>query len=248
MKKIVRIISLLVVLGLCLTLCGCSVLDSLKESRASITEDGVIELYDGSRYLPLPECKELSPSFTEFYSVYIVEDDLPLLLTVFSNIYLDMSDDKLFLLSYDSNTYYCRSDVYDSILDRINNGYEAKKYGYWFYDYESSEDIFYPLTQAQVDVIKQVCDTTEPEILPEAAMLDWSSLADLFACSDDMLFMQDVADVLIYNGKYYVVDYSDVTTLYSVPDELYSEFEKIMKKQVESDSYWEDLEDWEDWE
>ena len=47
-------------------------------------------------------------------------------------------------------------------------------------------------------------------------------------------------DICVIKGKYYVVDYGDVTTLYSVPVELTDTFAGIMEKQLESDSYWED--------
>ena len=89
----------------------------------------------------------------------------------------------------------------------------------------------------------QVCTTQEPENLPEAAMLDYDYMVDLYFCTADRLFRENTVDICVIKGKYYVVDHGDVTTLYSVPVELTDTFAGIMEKQVESDSYWEDWEE-----
>lgn len=244
MKKVRRIASLLVVLGICLSLCGCNVLEELRAVRASFTTGGVIKLYDGTEYILLPDCKELNPIFTEYELIYVVEEELPLLLTVFSDNYFTKSDDGLFLQAYTEEgiIYYCRADAYDGILARIKNGFTAEIYCYTYYDYENDEEFLYTLTQAQADAVMQVCTTQEPEILPEAAVLDYCYIADLYFCTSDKLFRQNTVDVCVIKGKYYVVDYEDTTTLYSVPAELSETFAQIMEKQIESDSYWENWE------
>lgn len=245
MKRMVRIVSLIAVLGILLTLCGCDVLDELRTSRAMVTPDGVITLYNGTKYMLLPECQELSPTFTQFEQVYVVEEEVPLLLTAFSDNYLIKSDDGLFLQAFaeeGATSYYCRSDVYDSVLERINQGFTPDIYCYSYYDYETEERLLYTLTQAQVDALIQVCTTQEPEILPEAAILDYGYVADLFFCTEDTLFRQDTVDICMIKGKYYVLDCDDATTLYSVPAELSPVFAGILEKLVESDSYWENWE------
>lgn len=242
MKRTGRIVFLIAVLGLLLSLCGCGVLDELRTSRAMVTPDGVITLYNGTEYMLLPECQELSPAFTRFEQVYVVEEDIPLLLTVFSDNCLIKSDDGLFLQTFTEDGeffYYCRSDVYDSVLARINQGFTPDIYCYSYYDYETEENLLYTLTQAQVDALIQVCATQEPEILPEAAMLGDGYMADLFVCTEDKLFRQDTVDVCMIKEKYYVLSGDDATILYSVPSELSPVFAGILEKLVESDSYWE---------
>lgn len=242
MKRMVRIVSLIAVLGILLSLCGCDVLDELRSSRAMVTPDGVITLYNGTEYMLLPECQELSPDFTQYEQIYVVEEEIPLLLTAFSGNSLTKSDDGLFLQTYAENgaiSYYCRSDVYDSVLARINTGFTPDIYCYSYYDYETDEDLLYTLTQAQVDALMQVCTTQEPEILPEAAMPGYGYIADLFACTEDKLFRQDTVDVCMIKDKYYVLGGDDDTVLYSVPEEMSPVFAGILEKLVESDSYWE---------
>ena len=241
MRKSIRILSLLMVLAMCFSLYGCDVLDDLRETRASIAEDGTIKLADGSEYMPLPECEELTPDFYNCETVYVAEEELPLLLTFFSENAFLKTEDGIFLQSYTDEAviYYCRTDVYDNVLDRINSGFTPEVYGYWYYDYENEEENFYVLTQSQAEALSEVYRTQTAEKLPEAATLDYEYIADLMIGTKDKLFMRDTVDVCVFNGKYYVVGYDfDATSLYRVPDDLSKEFAAILKKQIESDSYW----------
>lgn len=248
MKKTMRILSLLMVLVLCLSFCGCSALDELRQSRASITPEGIIRLRDGSEYKQLPECEELTPSFEDLDMVYVAEEELPLLLTVFSDIAFYKSDDGIFLESQNEEfgtfgTYYCRTDVYDTMLERINNGFTPEVYGYWYYDYEQGEQMFYTLTPTQVDAVLEVCSTQASERLPDMASLDYEYMAEIVSCTKDRLFVRDMVSVCFVNETYYVVEYDfDGTVLYRVPDHLTRVFAEILQTLVDGVSYWED--DW----
>lgn len=237
MKRLIRIVSLIAVLGICLSLCGCGFLDDLRASRALFTEDGTIKLNNGMEYMLLPACEEMSPIFSKYDVVYAVEEEVPLLLTAISGDYLIKSDDGMFLQAFtpEGMSYYCRADIYDSVLDRIQNGFTAEAYCYSYYD-ENSNYGLYTLTREQADAIFQVCATQEPETLPDAAVLDYEYIADLYFCTEDKLFMQDTVDICTVNGKYYVVGYDDAVILYTVPQEMSETFAAIMAKQIESDS------------
>ena len=246
MKKSFRLLSLLVVFAICCTLSGCGMLDDLRKTRATMTADGTIKFYDGTEYLPLPECESLQPIFNEYKMVYLVEEDLPLLLTIFSENVYTMSDNGVFLEFYteDSSIYYCRSDYYDKVLDSINNGITDGVYVYWYYDYE--EEIFgtYTLTDAQADTIDEICATQTPEVLPEAAMVDYDYLVDLMICPEDKLFMTDTLDLCLLNDKYFIVVFDEESTaLYSVPESLFDTFDEIFEAHIESESHWME-EDW----
>ena len=243
MKKAIRVLSLLLVLAICFSLCGCNALDELRESRASIMADGTIKLPDGTEYKLLPACKELYPDSNDFETVYISPEELPLLLTVFSEESFIKSNEGMLLYDYDDDRSslicYCRSDVYDNLLDRIKKGFTPEACGYWYYDFDNEEDYFYTLTKAQEDAVFEVYRNQTPQQLPEAASLDYESMANLMLCTSDKLFMQETVSICILNEKYYVVDYeADTPMLYTVPDNLNKEFAAILKKQIESDSYW----------
>lgn len=246
MKKAKRIVALLAVLVLCFSLCGCVDLDDLRNRRASVTAEGSVVLGDGTEYKPLPVCEELSPEFYDYQMVYVAPEDVPLLLSFLSENRFYKSDDGLFLESDAmESTLYCRADAYDSVLERINNGFVGEVYGYWYYDYETDEQLFYTLTSSQAQALSDVFANQTPQILPEMSTLDYEYMADLWFCTKDKLFMRDAADVILLNGTYYLIDYGpDATLIYEVPADLSTVLAKIMQKQVESDSFWGD--DWEE--
>lgn len=244
MKKARRILCLMAALVLCISLCGCVDLDELRAMRATMTEEGNVKLADGTEYKLLPECEELSPKFEEYLSVYITQEDLPLLLTTTSENYLDKSDDGLFLQTYFEEDgyykyiYYCRTDIYDSVVDRIENGFTPDYCFYWYY---TDTQMTYTLTQQQWDAVEQVYTTQEPKELPAAAAMEWEHCASLILCSADGLFQKGMVDVCVYDGKYHLDAYDGEHYLvYEVPSELNSTFEKILEKQVESDLSWEE--------
>ena len=49
MKKFTRILSLVLLLGIFLSLSGCSYLDELRSKRGVFTEDGAIVMSDGTK-------------------------------------------------------------------------------------------------------------------------------------------------------------------------------------------------------
>ena len=243
MKRTIRILSLLVVLVMCFSFCGCGALDELRQSQASITPEGTIRLVDGTEYKMLPECEELTPRFDNADMVYVAEEELPLLLTIFSDVAFYKSDDGIFLESQDEETYayYCRTDVYDTMLERINSGFIAETYGYWYYDYEQENDVFYTLTPTQADVLLKVCKTQASEQLPVGASFDYEYMADIVMCTKDRLFVRDMVSVCVVNGNYYAVEYNfDNTVFYRVPNQQAAVFAEILQAMVESDSYWEE--------
>lgn len=234
MKQFVKILSLLFIFVLCCSFLGCVDLDELRKMRASVTAEGNIRLDDGTEYKQLPVCEELTPSFYDSEIIYVVEEDVPLLLMDALGDYFWKSDDGKFLESYDEeNGYYCRTDVYDSMLRRIQAGFTPETYGYQYYDQEGYTPKFYILTKAQADAVSRVYNTQTPELLPEAAYLNYTYKADLYLCTQDGLFMRDTIDVCEYNEKYYVVSYTpESVALYRVPDDLYNVFSKILEKEI----------------
>lgn len=245
MKKAAKILSLLLVFAICFSLSGCGVLEEMRQTRAIMEEDGTIKFYDGTTYLPLPACEGLIPVYNEFELVYLVEEELPLLLTFFSGDTFQRSDNGVFLSFYggDTEILYCRSDVYDTVLDSLENGITGETYVYWYINYEEGTYDLYTLTDDQADAIGQVCSTQTPEVLPEMAVLDYDYLIDMMICPEDQLFMMDTVDLCVLNDKYYVVIFGEeATVLYSVPESLSDTFEDIFEHYIESENYW--LDNW----
>ena len=245
MRKSVKVLSLIISIIFCFSLCGCINLDDFRDIRASITKEGTIKLYDGSEYKLLPECEELVPDFfSSDEVVFVVEEEVPLLLTFISEASFSKSADGLFLQddSVDSLVYYCRTDVYDSVLRRIQNGFSPELCGYYYFDFDSEKECFYSLTEAEAAAVNEVYKTVTPEKVPEAAELSYDYTASLCLSSKDKLFMKDFVNVSVLEGKYYLVNYDlNLTTIYNVPKKFEKVFESILKKQIESDKYLEEV-------
>jgi hypothetical protein len=235
MKKMTRFLCLIAVFAMCLSLCGCGMLDDLRAKRATMTADGNIKLYDGTEYKLLPYNKLLSPKFYHYEEVYIVEEDLPLLLTSTSyENYVNKSDDGCFLKDYlDGNEiYYCRTDMYDSVLERMNNSKGLEVCYYIYYDSENYAELTYTLTQQQWDMVKQVLATQEPQMLRDVLQENYEYWVGLYMSTADGLFTTDRFALCIYKGKCYVIDYEKYLQ-YAVPAELTDDFKTIMAKEIE---------------
>lgn len=230
MKK--RILSLLITLGLCLSLCGCQYLDDMKTARAYMTEDGTIILADGMEYKLLPECEEFWPDFHGAEDIYIVTDpELPLLLTSIGATYGSKSADGRFLQIYDLGGYYCQADIYASMCERIHHGFTPAVYCYQYYDIENHRDALYELTLEQAAALEWVYYEQELEELPTGATMVYDVRVDLYLCSSDHLFRQDTIDIGIVDGKYYLIP--SYASIYPVPEELNQIFNEIMAKELQ---------------
>lgn len=244
MKKTIRFISLFLAIVICLSLCGCVSLDELRATSGILTEDGIVKLYDGTEYKRLDNLGKLSPYCDLYDYVDIVKEEVPLLLVFsYSKGYFLKGSDGNFLVDYDENgdeIWYCRSDIYDSVIDQIENGFVANKYCYPYFDYEKGESHRYLLTDAQANTVANILSIVEPEMRKSANIPIMDSYIDLYLTTDNMIFMEDIYDIGVIEGTYYIiVDVDDNNAkLYRVPDDFNDEFASIVKKQVEADEYW----------
>lgn len=227
MKKAIRIAALLTVICICFSMSGCMALDKLRASRATRGEEDSIILRDGTVYKLLPECEDLSPYMGETESVYIVEEDVPLLLISTMGRAATKSEDGRFVSTYlgEGKGYYCRSDIYFSVFQRIYSEFTPDLYCYSYWDSESSTNKLYTLTPEQVAALELVCSTQEPQKLPATVRLEYDRRIDLVSYSSDYLFCRDAVDICVTDGEYYVLT-SDYT-LYDVPEDMKPIFEGI---------------------
>lgn len=244
MKKTIRFISLFLAIVICLSLCGCVSLDELRATSGILTEDGVIKLYDGTEYKRLDNLGKLSPYCDGYNSVYIVNEEIPLLLVSVNYVEsFTKSYDEKFILAFDergNEIWYCRSDIYDSVVDEVKNGFIANRYCYPYYDYENQESHRYLLTDAQANTVANILSIVEPEMRKSENIPIMDSYIDLYLTTDNMIFMEDIYDIGVIEGIYYIIVNVDDNNakLYRVPDDFNDEFASIVKKQVEADEYW----------
>lgn len=247
MKKALRIISLILIVAIMsISLSGCMVIDMVREEQAFWGEDNKIK-YGEYEYMLLPESENLQPVCNELNFVYITTEDVPVLLSgAFGDRY-DISDDKVFIFTDGENGYtcYCRSDRYDDIKDKITSGFKPESYCYSYFDMVDYEDRYYMFSADEVEAVNSVVKSVTPDIMPEAASLNYDYIVNVEACTKDMIFRTYIADICITGENYFVVVTEEAETLmYKVPDEQKSIFKKIMKSAVDSEAvFYEEYED-----
>lgn len=243
MKKVLRAISLIVVTVIvCCSLSGCMAIDKLRQSQAFWIDDSTIE-YQNQKYIALPYDDKLQPVTNEHNTVEVTQKDVPVLLSAFIGDTFDLSDDGVFLCIREDAGYisYCLEEHYKEINDKIQNGYDIETYCYEYYDYENDEYKYYKFSKQEEEAVEYVVNNIEPQIMPEAATLDFEHLVVVEACSEDMYFRKDAAQITIKDDTYYVVitQYEDTlneqTLLYKVPEDKKDIFVKMLKPSVESE-------------
>ncbi len=169
MKRTKRITALLLTLLLCFSLCGCSIdIDELREVRGYWDADRNI-LLNGTVYKPLPSCDMLDPTLNTDYdaTVYVAEQDVPLLLVQANGQAFSPSTDGVFLVAdeyFATTTHYCRSDKYDEVIAQSEAGPELTTYQYVYTTYNEDEFIVereYTLTAAEAAVLEAVLNEVE---------------------------------------------------------------------------------------
>lgn len=234
MKKITRFLSLIVLLGILLSLCGCSYLDELRAARASLEEDGSVVLADGTKYLLLPENEYFRYNYSNNTPIYVMEDEeVPLLLITGLGDSGFKTPDGQFLRVYleGVSQYYCREDSYESMLARMNEAFIPELYCYSYYDYTTGEDLLYTFTPQQAEALESVLADQEPYALPTGAKLDYEYRINLYRYTSDYLFRQKSVDVCYSDGAFYLVE--DGKMIYTVPNSMYVTFTRAVKKYLD---------------
>lgn len=248
MKNAFKIfLCLILVTGLCFSLTGCNYLDNERKNHAFWQGEN-IKLGD-SEYIPLDECEYLNPEYEAMDDcIMVTEPDVPVLLSGFMGAEYSISKDGVFLFDFydEEGFYYCRSDKYDEISERIKKGFKPDGYCYVYSEYDETSDYdlenkYYVLTQAEVNAVDSVISQVEPTVLPEIADVDYEYTISLDACSKDMLFKKYTYDLYLKGNTYYISYFDDESIyLFTVPEEYKSDFAKIMKAGIDSQKYWED--------
>lgn len=232
----------------CMSLSGCQELDEARRNHALYNENGSITL-NGMEYKALPQCTDLQPDIDFGRTIYVTEEDVPVLLSSSMGDYYDISTDEMFLLSgvsglkngvdglYSENVY-CREDKYGEVRSKIEGGNYFTGYCYEYYDYSAEDNSvrYYKLTSDEIAAVETVLMTGVPELVSMAVGVDYDYMIELEACSEDMLFRRWSFDLYVKNGVCFLAEYSDTDiALYPVPDELEHTFDNIVSDYIEAE-------------
>lgn len=256
MKKTTKILTLilaLLMIGLCLG--GCDELDEMRKVQAFWTNEGSHDsiTYDGVEYKKIDKTfilPDTSYNYSASTIITVTEKDVPVLLSDSFGDYMDMCESKNFIqgyvspvatdlnslyspYDYGSDALFCKADIYDEIIEKIESGIEYTKYGYSYSYYVEEDDEytegFYYLSDEEIDAINKTLSEVEPATDSDAAY-DYSYLTSLVAISDDLYFGKDSYEIYTSGINYYLVHYSpslDSYTSYKVPSELSDIFDNM---------------------
>ena len=237
-KRLKRCLTLAVVLCLMLPLCACSGLDELRAAQAFYSPEGDIS-WGGNTYVLLENSADLYPDFGDD-QVYLTEADVPVLLSMPLAINsFWVSTDGKFLLGEEDFQVYCRADIYEELLGRINGTFTPDLYCYFYDVYNEEtwdfEEKYYTLTQEQLEAMKTVTGTVEPYSAGTVGLPAEDYSVSIYGCSQDMLLQKSIADILATTAGYSLVVYTDTDTLvFPVPEGMNDVFAGILKTYVES--------------
>lgn len=238
MKQLKRLAALILLLVQLFMLCGCSLLEEMRESQA-FYDSGKI-LRNGVTYQLLPSSEELCPTVDYTQTVYVTPADVPVLLSVFyANELLMASVDGNFLVSVNDNNIYCCQEMHQQISQRIKDGFtpELVCYSYEVYDEETEEytEQTYILTDEQTEAIELITSSVEPDVMGEGWWLDYDYSITLEECSGDMLFRRSNLEVAISGSTYYLLLYTDTQTLaFTVPSGCNQLFNALTKAYLDA--------------
>lgn len=254
MKRVLRLCAfLLVTVLLCGALCGCDMLDEARANHARWTADDHI-LLGGAEYLPIPYSEYFVYMHTSDRMVYVTDPEVPVLLSPLWGTNVDISQDGVILDYWMNDRLYCRADKYESIVQRLEQGFTPGGYCYSYYDYGSGsfEDMaekYYTLTPQQVEAVNTVYSTVTPRLVSYEDMPYYDYFVTLTAHSDDHLLHQESPlEINVAHDSYYMIEYSyeggeydeygeyvETMLLYEVPAEYNEIFAAIMKPAVDAE-------------
>lgn len=244
MKKILKISALILALMMmCLYLTGCDELDQMREGQAVwTTKDSTDSItYKGTYYKKLDIDNTPNPLYNQNISntVYVTDSDVPVLLSNRFGEYFNISEDESFITGWlygymFEEVLYCRADIYDSVMSKINEGVEYTKYGFGYYQWDDEEltDIwtYTYLTTEEINAVNKVLEDVEPVSDSNVAYNEIYILS-LDKVSEDNYFGRSAFELYVDGtGTYYLVQYSetlDMYTHYEVPKELSPIFVKL---------------------
>lgn len=250
MKRVLRLCAfMLVAVLLCGALCGCDMLDDARANHAQWTADGHILLGD-AEYLPIPDSDYFVNMHTSNRMVFVTEPEVPVLLSPLWGTGVDVSEDGMILCSYLAiqESLYCRADKYESVLQRLEEGFTPGGYCYTYYNYGSGsfEDMaekYYTLTPQQVEAVNTVYRTVTPRPISYDDVPYYDYFVMLTEHSDDHLLHQESPlEINVAHDSYYIIEYLDEygengedMLLYEVPKAYNEQFAAIMKPLIQSE-------------
>lgn len=223
-------------------------------------------IYNGVEYKRIDVPNPPTPISRYYENIKITDPDVPVLLADRFSVMLDLSVDENFVFGYlcadytdeyiglsggvrgyaiyENSSYdpteevlYCKADIYDDVINQINEGIEFSNYCYDYYKYNEElgyEEFFlYTLTDEETELINNIEKTVEPF---ESYNYNSEYMFCLYKTNKDNMFFEESYDVYRNeDGSYYISKYDsneDIVIEYKVPDEFKDKFDEFCDRGV----------------
>lgn len=227
-----RIISVISVLAMCLSLCSCKALDEMRANHAIYNENGNIEC-NGYEYYPV-QGYDLYSYANATDIIHLTDADVPVLLSAFLSDTAYINEDRTIIEAYISNnyndSYYCRSDLYDELMQQLNGEVAYEKY---YYEYFNGDDyVERILTENEVQALNDALlyAVTAERILPTDYQYSEYAFAYISAKDKNGLFTAPVCGIYKGDGTFFLeLTEADSWYFIEVPQEYHGIFDDIIE-------------------
>ena len=208
-KSLQKAALVLIVCLLCISLGGCGALEEMRARHAKWSDVGSV-LCGDIEYFPIEGSDHLYPAINYLGNAFrVTESDVPVLLSLFVSDLLYSSDDGIFLESFETGALYCRSDYYDEVSQKLQDGFDTVGYCYDYYTYDEENYDYvehtYRLTDEEVAAVDAVLKEGKATVIPAVADVDYDYGVELMSCDESMLFRTYEVDVCSIDGAYYIL-------------------------------------------
>ena len=204
MKK--RIALFLALVLLCLSFTGCT-LEGMRRTHLKYDENGNIP-FNGHTYIHLPDDRGIL-NFVIDYSetYYTTAPDVPLLWREDFGDYTRVSKDGNFLMV--AVEYYCHSDIYEEMKQMLQ---DPSALEYFCIEPREFFDRYIMLTEEESLWLKGILENTEPTNELDRYYTEY--IAQVYACSEDLLLQQELFDIRKMSTGFYFEQYNEKTESY----------------------------------
>lgn len=242
MKLIKKILCLTISVLLCLSLIGCNFIDEMRDAQIHFNDAGNL-VYNGYQYIQLPICEAFSPDITYINTLYITEEDVPVLLSQQFGGRAYITNDNLYIysLTYSSSdgktSYFAREDIYDKIAKRINDGNYFDGYYFYYTYYDESDEVpshkqvYKIVSEESEEALNTIINTATPDAEIDIDLFTAYTVTDLYACSNDLLFAEYSITIYKTEKNIYIASYSEYEqpVVFRVDEEFYAAINEIIE-------------------
>ncbi len=196
-----KIISLILCLLMCFSLCSCKKFKELKEKHAVFDQGGIVYKDVLYKLVPAGNEKNINYNYTNQKFLNVTESNVPFLLSMIKD--RDFSMNEAGTIITGSSEVYVREDKYEEFLDSIENGINYTDLGFDYYSEELGENTDYILSESEKQTVMSLVKSTPIQHDFEERY----GYLHLFQQSDNALFRKQLYSVIKDNGKNYLVEY-----------------------------------------